>query len=75
MANPSALAAQLAAFGVSHPPANATVWATALRHLDPEGLRAVARAMPPASMGQSISQQLTALADERETQPFTLGGK
>jgi len=69
------LAAQLTAYSLTHTTDAATTWAAVLRHLDPEGLRAIAATMPADSMGTSLRAQLEALAHAIQTQPFTLGDK
>ena len=67
------LAAQLTAYSLTHTTDAAATWAAVLRHLDPEGLRAIAATMPANEMGTSLRAQLEARAKAMHN--TTLGPK
>jgi hypothetical protein len=70
MANLNHASAQFAHLGHTDPAAAQQLWATALQHLPPRGLRALAEAMPPTgAVAQSLRDQLSSLAMERATSP------
>jgi hypothetical protein len=75
MTNRANLARQLAAYFHANPAAARAIWATALQHLPPEGLTAIAARCGGDTMGHSLAGQLHTLAYEINTQPLSLGPK
>ena len=74
MTNVLQASAQLAHQGyrlsLEDPAACQQLWAVALHHLDPKGLRALSDALPPTgAVAQALRDQLNSLALERATSP------
>lgn len=74
MTNILQASAQLAHQGyrlsLEDPAACQHLWATAIQHLDPKGLRALAEALPTTgAVAQALRDQLHSLAMERATGP------
>jgi hypothetical protein len=74
MTNPIHLSAQIAhlcyTLSLEDPAATQQVWAVALQHLDPKGIRALSDAMPPSgAVAQALRENLSSLALERATAP------
>ncbi len=69
------LSRQIQSYGQEYPATEARLWMVALRRLDPEALERLAAELGGDQMADSLAQSLRTLARERETAPFSLGGK